>query len=453
MAQGTKTALFSRKTAGGVLAIEDQSVSTGNRWYVDSGSTSTGGNTVGHGRSPDKPFLTWAYALSSDVTDLNSGDRIYLMEGHTESLTSAGAVAIDRAGISTIGLGEGTDRPQITFASSDNSASVLITAANTVIKNIVGICSDDGLSNAFHVQAADCTLDIEWQDGSNTVEAATVVLTNADADRLTVKLRYMGFDNGDACVAPISLVGTAQTRISIDFYGLASTAVVDMPTSCDDVVVRGYMYNEGTTDFSKSVKDTSGTSTWFADFFDGAAGSRASGGSGGALAADDIGTVASQTTSIGTQVSTLSSTTVSETSSVGTLTSTGNSTGTVVSSKTTSVGTLASTGNSTGTVVSSKTTSVGTLASTGNSTGTIGSSKTTSVGTLTSTGNSTGTITGSKATSTGTVTVATGSKATSIGTQLSTQTSTNTSITNSVATLNSTQYSTIISKLDSLPSA
>lgn len=240
-----------------------------------------------------KTFASIDYAIGRCAA--NHGDIIRVKAGHAETITTAGAIAADVAGVTVLGEGYGSDRPEITFNSSDNSASILITAVNFVMRNIVGICSDDGLTNPIHVQAAGCIIDIEWQDGSATVEAATVVLGTAAADNLIVNLKYFGFTAGDACVSPIILVGSSRARIHVDFYGKASTAVVEFKTTAVvDVTVTGYMYNDGVTDYSKSVVDTVTGSTWAASFFDGAAGNMVSGGSGDALAAGDLSAISGQ---------------------------------------------------------------------------------------------------------------------------------------------------------------
>lgn len=285
-----KTSLFYNKQSGGKFAIEDQGLSTGNRFFVDSGNTVNGKDVAGGGLNPDVPFVTLDYAIGQCTA--NNGDIIYLMPGHAETLTAAGGVTCDIAGIKIIGLGEGSDRPTLTFSSTDNTASVLITAASTTIKNIIGICGDDGLTNPFHIQAADCTLDIEWRDGSATVEAAAAIVGTDAADRLNVKLKYVGFTGGNACVNAILLDGSNQARIDIDFFGKASTSIIEFnDTAVVDIYITGYFYNSGTTDLTKNVKDTATGSTWFVEGYDGAAGSLFSGGSGNTLAAGDLSVI------------------------------------------------------------------------------------------------------------------------------------------------------------------
>ena len=130
----------------------------GKTFWVDSGDGSNGPGQFGKGTFKHA-FATLDYAISKVKQTGNNGDVIRIKAGHAETLTSAGAIAIDIAGITAIGEGYGADRPTFTFSSTDNSASVLITAANFSWFNCIGICGDDGLTNPIHVQAANCTID------------------------------------------------------------------------------------------------------------------------------------------------------------------------------------------------------------------------------------------------------------------------------------------------------
>lgn len=235
----------------------------------------------------DAPFSTIDYAIGQCTA--NAGDVIVVMQGHAETITGAGGITCDVAGITIVGLGNGSDRPELTFGTS-TGASVLITAANVKICNIVGITGVDALTNPFHVQAAGCTLDIEWQDPSSALQAVRAVLTTAAADNLNVTLKVVGqTSGGTAPVNAVRLVGVNSGQINCDFYGRASTAFVEfLTTACTNIEVYGYMYNSGTTDGSKNVIDTVTGSTWFADIIDGAAGAAFSGGSAAAMASDDL---------------------------------------------------------------------------------------------------------------------------------------------------------------------
>ena len=261
------------------------------RWVNSAGSPNSAGTF-------QRPHLTVDAAINgSSVNDL-----IICKAGHVETLVASGAVTQDVAGVAVIGLGQGSRRPTFTFTpAAVGTNGWAISAAGCSVQNIIGKPGLDAITNPFNVSAASCLLDIEWQDASATLEAATVVLTTAAADQISINLTYLGFTAGDACVAPIKLVGATDARIKLDFYGKASTAVVNFITTLSsNVDVRGYVYNSGTTDGSKLVVDTITGSLWYAEIDDGAAGTKYSGGSGSALAADDLSAVGTTATAAAT---------------------------------------------------------------------------------------------------------------------------------------------------------
>lgn len=250
-------------------------------WFVS--STRGSDSFVG---TYDAPFATLSYAISR-VTSAG-GQVIVLESSHAEAVIAAGGITIDKSNLTIIGLGNGNGRPTFTFTTA-TTASILITAAGVKFINVVGIAGINALSQPFDVRAAGCTLQVEWQDGSAAVEAARAILGSAAADRLNVTLRYIGFPAGSSCVNAVRLVGSDNAIINCDFYGKASTAWVEfVTTACTNVEVYGYMYNSGTTNFSKDIVDTVTGSTWFASIYDGAFGGAVSGGSGAALGSDDV---------------------------------------------------------------------------------------------------------------------------------------------------------------------
>lgn len=117
-------------------------MTTGNVFFVDSGAAAAG-NISGtfHGRDPERPFATLAYALDQCTAD--NGDVIFLCPGHSEAPTVT--IDLDVAGVSIIGLGVGRNRP--TFV-----------PAFTIATDIV-----------FNVSADDIKLsNIVIEDGANT---------------------------------------------------------------------------------------------------------------------------------------------------------------------------------------------------------------------------------------------------------------------------------------------
>lgn len=262
----------------------------GNIFWVDSTSPNA---AVGGPGTYEQPFTTIAGADSASVD--NHGDIVLIKAGHSETFTGAAGAALAKAGVRYYGLGAGNDRPKFTFGTS-TAASMTITGRSVQLLNVIGIAGIDSLLNPFNVTGDDVTLDIEWQDPTSLIEATQAVLLTS-VDRGYVRLRYLGQTGGNACLRAIALNGCTGIRIAADFYGLASTAWVNfITTACTDITVEGYMYNSGTTNLSKDVVDTITGSTWFASFYDGAAGASVSGGSGAALASDDVSSIASSLT-------------------------------------------------------------------------------------------------------------------------------------------------------------
>lgn len=234
----------------------------------------------------DRPFATLNGALTNSAVGLYAGDTIMLKSGHAETLVAANAVNCNIADINIIGLGTGENRPTFTFTPlAVGTNNWLINAAGVYISNIIGVTGLNAITNPFKVQTADCTLDIEWRDASNTKEAATVILTTAGASRLNVNLVYKGFTNGSSAVAPIKLNGVNGARINLDFNGIVSVAVVNFITAaCSDVAITGYAYVQGDTTGALLAVDTITGSKWFIDIDAGAVGMTIKAGSGLAVA-------------------------------------------------------------------------------------------------------------------------------------------------------------------------
>lgn len=277
-------------TSWGIPAIGNGEIplagAEGQYFYVDSNNGSDGNDG-----SRDAPLATVDAAVNK-CTD-SKGDVIVVEPGHAETISAASGIDLDVIGVRVACLGEGAERPTFTFSATD--ATITIAAASCEILGYPLIVpSIDSVVSPIVISAADCRADIEVKDASDSVECVRAVLTTAGADRLTLNIRYLGRTGGNACVNMVRLVGVDGARINLDGYGIFSTTAVEFhTTACTDIIVTGYVYNSGTTDGSKLVIDTVTGSTWYAEIQDGAAGAKFSGGSGGALAADDVGAVSS----------------------------------------------------------------------------------------------------------------------------------------------------------------
>lgn len=141
-----KTELFVRKQPGGMFAVVNERMTTGNIWFVYSG---TGSDATGYGYNPDAPFATVDYAIGKCTASQN--DTIYVMPGHAETVTAA--VTVDIAGISIIGIGNGRNRPALTVSGAIDL--ITVTAANAYIENLRLIGAAANATALVNIAAAD----------------------------------------------------------------------------------------------------------------------------------------------------------------------------------------------------------------------------------------------------------------------------------------------------------
>ena len=121
----------------------------GNTVFVDSTNALAVANTDGR---RGKPFNSIENALNSGHISASNDDKIIVMPGHTETITTDGGIALDKAGVDIIGLGRGTDRPVIILDAV--AAAVTVTAANCSMENIEFRASFGDITNAIDVTAA-----------------------------------------------------------------------------------------------------------------------------------------------------------------------------------------------------------------------------------------------------------------------------------------------------------
>jgi hypothetical protein len=201
-------------------------MTTGNVFFVDSGAAK-GKDSADRGSS-ETPFLTLDYAVGRCTA--NNGDVIFVMPGHAENLAADSAVDIDVAGITVVGLGSGAARPTFTFITAV-TADFKLAAASTRIYNLLFKGGIDALTGPIEVTGADCLLkDCEWQD--STGQATDVIVTVADADRLTIDgWRHIGAAAAGGASA-IALIGADDcTLTNCEIYGNFSVSAIDFRTT------------------------------------------------------------------------------------------------------------------------------------------------------------------------------------------------------------------------------
>jgi len=225
----------------------------GEVFWVDSGAGSDGNNGTF-----DQPFSTIDYTVGRCTA--NNGDTVMVKPGHTETITAAAGLAIDIAGITFIGLGNGSDRPTINYTTAVG-ADMDIDAANTIMVNFLFTGGIDALTGPIDINAADCSLyNIETRD--ETGQATDFIATDANADRLLIDgwvHRGAVADGGDSA---ITIVGGDDVEIcNFNLYGNFDNGAIEQVTTAGVRinVHDGYIWNEGSEDLAVVLKsDTTG---------------------------------------------------------------------------------------------------------------------------------------------------------------------------------------------------
>jgi len=182
--------LFSRHHPGGVYTIAGIDEVPGDVWFVDSNCTNAS-DASGYGTNPQTPFATLAYAFSSD--SVSSGDVVYLMPSHAETIAAAGGMTMDIAGVRVVGLGRGATRPTISWSTA--LSTWLITAASTTVENLIcTVSAAVDVAAGITVTAADCTFqDIEFRESGATLQFVDALKLHTGAARTTIKnFRFSG---------------------------------------------------------------------------------------------------------------------------------------------------------------------------------------------------------------------------------------------------------------------
>jgi hypothetical protein len=219
-----RTELFARKQAGGMFSVVNQSLTTGNIFFVNS---VTGTDAAGYGQNPDAPVATIDYAIG--LCTANQGDRIYVMPLHVETIAGAAGVALDVAGVEIIGLRHWRRAPKVNFTAVGSTFAV--SAANCTVRNLLFTGGIDAVVSPITVAAADFKLlDCEYRDV--TGQCTDFLVTTAAANRMVIDgLRYDG-DTAAGTNAAIAIVGGDRIEIKNSrFDGNFAVGVIDVRTT------------------------------------------------------------------------------------------------------------------------------------------------------------------------------------------------------------------------------
>lgn len=240
-----RTALFSRKQAGGVFSIYDETQTTGSTFFVDSGSGTDG---AGYGQNPDSPTATIDYAVG--LCTANNGDRIIVMPGHAETVSAAGGLDLDVAGIKVIGLGSGADTPTVTLGTA-TTADVDVDAANITVENIHFVANFADIAVILDVNADDFTLrNCRFTQAGADLNAKICVQDAAAAasDRITIEgCHAIMYDAANTHFVNFAGTGTGhivRNNVLIGDWGTMCIGGAGVITYC--YIANNHIYNAAT---------------------------------------------------------------------------------------------------------------------------------------------------------------------------------------------------------------
>lgn len=216
--------------------------STGSVFFVHSGTGSNGNS----GTDPSSPFATIAYALTRCTT--NVGDVVFAMPGHTEVIIAADTVTTGAiAGVSVIGLGNGTNRPTITYTTAA-AASFGINSANILLENLYfDITGVDAVTTAVDIDAANCTIrNCEFLMADGSGQAVVAVHADTAASNVVIEdCKFLSPDDGATAAVHFEGSGTGRSVRNCHFDGDFDAACIYATAAQVDVLIaNNYFRND-----------------------------------------------------------------------------------------------------------------------------------------------------------------------------------------------------------------
>lgn len=218
----------------------------GSVFWVDSNN---GGN--GNKGTYDRPFASIDYAVGRCTP--NKGDIIMVKPGHVETVTAAGGLDLDVAGIAIVGMGTGSNRPTVNFTTVVG-ADMDVDAANITVMNFLFTGGIDALTGPIDVNAADFTM-LNCETRDVTGQATDFIVTDANANNFLISgWKHLGAAAAGADTA-ISIVGGNDWAIeNFEIYGnFAVAGIENVTTAANRVRIGGgtepsYIWTENAAD-------------------------------------------------------------------------------------------------------------------------------------------------------------------------------------------------------------
>lgn len=236
---------------------------TGNVFYVNSVTGSDGND----GKDYTQPLASMAQATLSATA--NNGDIVVAQPGHVETVSAAGGMNLNKAGVTYVALGSQATRATITFGTA-TTATMTISAANVALDNFFYTQSLTAIVSPIVISAAGVTLSNSYFMVDNASYVPTqMILTTAAANNLTIAGNRFEGSNATGATAAVTIVGGDNVTINdndfVGAYGSGVGAIRNITTASTNIVVRRNTVINTTASATKGITCLSGTTGVFAE--------------------------------------------------------------------------------------------------------------------------------------------------------------------------------------------
>lgn len=153
-----------------------------------------------------------------DAAVASRGDVILVAPGHTETISNATTITLNKAGVTIIGLGTGSLRPTLTFDTA-TTAKIPVSAANVTIKNVIHVANFADIATAYLLTTApefDCS-ECSFRDTSSVLNFVAIVTTtvSVNSDGLKFNKNRISMLGTTAGTTPVKVANTLD-RIQLN---------------------------------------------------------------------------------------------------------------------------------------------------------------------------------------------------------------------------------------------
>lgn len=157
----------------------------GEAFWVNSATGSNGAKGT-----RERPFATLDYAIGRCTA--NNGDLIILAPNHAETITGAGGITADVAGVTILGLGYGGQRPRF-LMDGGTAVTAVVSAADVVIQNVEFAAGHADIVTCFDVDATGFhLLDCVFADNIATENFLAIVTSGSATDNVCDGMTAIG---------------------------------------------------------------------------------------------------------------------------------------------------------------------------------------------------------------------------------------------------------------------